>query len=692
MINDIYLRRKNKVILGKGIDSLPPEYLSTLLENLKAFGYTLSPGLQEVAATLSFDEMGDFYQELAGILKKMLGAHRQFSPMYPNFPEQVMNASQMELRMNAMLHYLGDFLGRRIMPRFTAQHRESLKDQVVLKVIDCGTREDAEQIFTRLMGAKTALTPTDMEDVAWFVKEYKDQINPLIPELVPLRENAAALLALLMNHTGLAESFAAKYIRTATDVLRVAAALSGGDISLALPAKYKQMCRSDRRFLLSLLETAGNITEDMLRYPEPWKRLGERLHPFEYRKRFPGTARAFEVIRGDLPFTTFNSAVEMALEHKDLASAMSRLKTRPGEMARRLDKLLRIAADPQSVIAEFEGVADSVSGPVLLQVRTHFLHRNTPAHIRVFFPKGDLAKLKAIANKLPGLSPAICEKIVDICTLALKKKYSERKPLGRVFVGEGLKNYTVPFALRSASKALRTLSRGSRVALPPGDTLRFFIWWRDGRDRTDIDLSASALREDHSFVTTIAYYNLRDLGACHSGDITSAPNGASEFIDISINKFLGMGIRYVQMCINSFTLQPYCDLPECFAGLMMRQHPGSGEIYDPRTVQDKFDLTANTRIAVPLIIDLVKREAIWTDMALSSFPSLANNVLNNRSRLSILNESMTSLRKPVLHDLVRMNAEARGTIVFEKKQADTIFDVHEGITPSDIDIIISDLL
>ncbi|WP_439621947.1 hypothetical protein [Gemmata sp.] len=26
------------------------------------------------------------------------------------------------------------------------------------------------------------------------------------------------------------------------------------------------------------------------------------------------------------------------------------------------------------------------------------------------------------------------------------------------------------------------------------------------------------------------------------------------------------GVRYVVMCLNSFTNQPYCDLPECFAG------------------------------------------------------------------------------------------------------------------------------
>ncbi len=47
------------------------------------------------------------------------------------------------------------------------------------------------------------------------------------------------------------------------------------------------------------------------------------------------------------------------------------------------------------------------------------------------------------------------------------------------------------------------------------------------------------------------------------------------------------------MVVMSYTNQPYCDLPECFAGWMARTAPQSGEIYEPRTVQDKLDISAN---------------------------------------------------------------------------------------------------
>ena len=44
--------------------------------------------------------------------------------------------------------------------------------------------------------------------------------------------------------------------------------------------------------------------------------------------------------------------------------------------------------------------------------------------------------------------------------------------------------------------------------------------------------------------------------------------------------------RYVVTSINSFTEQPYCDLPECFAGWMARADTASGEVFEPRSVFD----------------------------------------------------------------------------------------------------------
>ena len=208
-----------------------------------------------------------------------------------------------------------------------------------------------------------------------------------------------------------------------------------------------------------------------------------------------------------------------------------------------------------------------------------------------------------------------------------------------------LKNYLVPFSQRSASKSLRTLVRGSRVPLPDCTTLRLFVWWKNGRSRVDIDLSAAMYDADYKYIDTLAYYNLKNFGAHHSGDIVDAPKGAAEFIDIDLSCCMARRVRYVVMCLNSYTEQPYCDLPECFAGWMARQRPNSGEAFEPKTVVDKVDVASDTRFCLPAVFDLVSHEVIWADIALATNPRFANNVHNHLSGVSLMLRTITQLEE-----------------------------------------------
>ncbi|MFW5704006.1 MAG: TerD family protein [Patescibacteria group bacterium] len=691
-MNSIYLRRKRKIVISKSKFTVDETYIATALVNIESLGYTLSDDLLLILKTHSIEEIETVYTKLVEDIKEMVGAHVQYKPMYPNFPKQVIEASDDELYTNAILHYLGNLYGARIMPDYKKKRRPKLKDTVTPKIIQLGTVQEFEEIFTNLMKSKTGLSPQDKQDIEWFVKTYKNEIYRLIPDEIPLKENIGLLGALLILHTDKAGTFLEMHCKTATDVLRIAVAYSEGDVSLAEKTRFKKMSKPVRRLLLSLLEQCSNRTEDMLRYKEYWKRLGEVLHPGEYKARFPNTFSSFDVIRNKLKFETYHSKIEQYIFEKNTDSLLKELSKRPGELARKLDLLLRNAQDVEPVLKTFRSVAENVSTPVLLQVLTHFKYRNRNKDLRVFFPKGNVGKLHAETNTLPKLDDKARQEVVTICKNTLRTLYGKRKPLGNVYIDKQLKRYTVPFALRSASKALKTVARGSEFELPPGDTIRFFIWWKDGNDRTDIDLSMLALDTQHKPLATIAYYNLREMGGHHSGDITSAPNGASEFIDISIEQLRQGGIRYIHMVLNSFTQQPYSDLPECFAGFMRRQFPNSGEVYDPKTVENKVDITANTRMCIPFIIDLETRKVIWTDIALAHMPGRANNVAANLSGITVMSKAMMELVKPTLYELFTLHAEARGTSVLSKKTAKTVFSVEDGITPFDTELIIAEYL
>lgn len=686
-MNTIYLRKRSKVLIPHETGTTPKNVLATIQKNTENLGFLLSEEVINELANRDQAKVEQFYKNLIKDLRELVGVHRVFKPMYPNFPSQVMKMSEAELYFNAINHYWT--LDR--IPSTKAE-RPKLTEEVTYRIIHLGTRDDFESLFTTLLRSKSPFTPQDKLDIKWFISQYRERIAPLLPNEIPTKENVAIVVAEFICGVKKIASIASSWIRTATDVLRVAVALSGGDVSLAEPVRFGKFSRAERKWFLGMLETFENRTEDMLRWKGRWIRLGERLHPTEYQTRYPKTAEAFDILRNDKPFTTFNSRLESEFKNANTETLLSILIARPGDFARRLDHLSRITKTPVKVADTFTSVAERVSTPVLLQVMTHFRNRQIPTSLRVFFPKGEIGNLFGTEKQLPSLTPEITTRIASICEETLLKRFSHLLPLGRCYLDPKLRNYLVPFSQRSASKTLRTLVRGSQLPLPDCTTLRFFIWWKNGRGRVDLDLSAAMFDENYQYVDTLAYYNLKNFGAYHSGDIVDAPVGAAEFIDVDISKCVENRVRFIVMCVNSFTSQPYCDLPECFAGWMARSHANSGEIFEPKTVIDKVDLASDNKFCIPAIFDLTEGRVIWSDIGLATYPNFANNVHNHLKGVSLMLQAMTQLRKTTLHDLFELHIKSRGEIVSNRNEATVVFAIDQGITPFDLDQITADYL
>jgi hypothetical protein len=580
-------------------------------------------------------------------------------------------------------------------------------------VVGRATLADVVGLASELVAARTSTSDTDksnLETLLGFLAKARVDLAALIPEEMPHKENLAFFTATMMaladaGHPSAAvalDVLVTRHFKTAVDVLRLAVARSGGDVSLAAASKFTRFSRKERRLLLAMIERCARPLEDMIRHRERWLRLGERLHPGEHREQFPLAAAAFDVLRrnpGEVK--TAASAVEGALREGDVMTAVRLLAKRPGVLARRLDHLLRVAGSGSDagarVIAEFERVTPQVSTAVLLQVLAHMRGRAGVApRFRAFFPKGQAARLVTVDDLRPGLDSAAATYVVQACREALRRRFKELAPMGRVFVDEHLKHYLVPFSQRSASKALRTLVRGSALPLPPGETIRFFMWWKEGdvggkpTGRVDLDLSATMYDASWSFKTHIAYTNLRQLGiGAHSGDITSAPDGACEFIDIDLAAALERGMRYLMPVVLSFTSHPFHALPECFAGWMMRDEPQSGQVFEPSTVLDRVDLTGSYRVCVPAVIDLLHRRVHWVDLSMPHILDTQVNVEGNKRGLAHLGRAMVGLVKPTLYDLFVLHAEARGERVFERENADLVIATDGDITPFDVTTIMS---
>jgi len=701
MISDgqsLFLEKFLKVVVPLGLSEPSFQRVSTVARNLQSLGFGLSSGLLERLSSLPEESVAEWYEDVLPTLKKMVGAHRTFVPMYPNFPKQVMNAPEAELFFNAMTNYYGFMLSDMlndptlvILPNYEKELRPFLNELHELRWIELGTEEEFDRVFTRLIASNGSLSATDKEIVQWFAANR--DVRNLLPQVIPQKEILAFLIAKLPDPACLVP-----LLKTATDVLRVAVAMSDGDVSLAEPTKFRNLSKKERRFLLECLENCGpSTTEDMIRWKERWIRLGERLHPGDYKNRFPRSLVAFDVLRNGNPYETFNSRIEAALSAKKSDQALDILIQRPGDFARRLDHALRTLDKPDEVAIVFLKIASKVSTPVLLQLWHHFSTRNDAA-IRAFFPKGNAAKVQVKEERLPRLQTELVQHLVNGIRDVLVERFRHLPSLGKVHIGENLKKQIVPFSQRTASRAIQTVARGSSFDLPLGQTIRFFCWWKnlekpDSADgRVDIDLSASIFDTNWQYISDVSYYNLRQGRCYHSGDITSAPNGACEFIDMDLPFVLESNARYIVMSIMCFTGQSFLELPECFGGWMMRQRPESGEIFDPRTVKDKVDITGSTRTCVPVIVDVENRNVFWADLALKG-QFQVNNAARNSVGMSQIGKVIVALNKPSLFDLFLMHAEGRGTLVDDEAQADTVFDVFSGtVTAFDTDKILSEFL
>jgi len=667
-VDKIFLRRNN-ILFCKLNQSDNKTLVATMLYNLWKYGYTFDNDIIRLLITNDKSYILDVYENVVDIIKKKLGADKEYNPMYPNFPQQVLDMDYSELFINAIIHYIGNVIGMRIMPLYEKEKRLEL-DYIPkkLNVIQYKNSFTLLKMFKDLLEQPFVYNETDKEDI----KNIIDEVGFVSDIKIDKIENKIFYQILTMER-----GFRNNFLKTATDVLRLAVGLSGGDISLSSNTKFRNFKRSERRYLLNELNKIKNPLEDMKRYRGMWLRLGEHLHPSEKRmERYLNAKKYFDVLRNnEKGIATFNSIVEKKLLNKEI-EVISILKKRPGEFARRLNKLLTTFIERTLVIDEFDSIADNLTTSMLFDLIAYFENRNNE-NIRVFFPKGQVSKLFAIDDNRKELPQENINYLVDILKDVLEDRFSTLPSFPKSFIDETLKDYYIPFSTRSTNDSLN-FGRGSKLPVDE-NIIRTFIWWKDGKTMIDLDLSAVLYDENWNYINHLSYTNLKDDGiqSVHSGDITSAPKGASEFIDINIESAIKDKIRYVVFSVISYTGELLSDV-ENVVGYMERKDLGKeGEIYEPKTVKFKTEINGNTVLNIPFVLDCVNKKMIYSDVSLTR--SLAySNVENSFGGMTSLGQALVSIQKPTLYDVYKMHVDARSELV-EKDDALNIINLETNI-------------
>lgn len=296
----------------------------------------------------------------------------------------------------------------------------------------------AARLRDELVSRTTPLSPSETDDLKILVRATGSGSLDWLPPHVPVRETAAVALASVLlsarpdEAAELAPGLTKRWLTT-TDVARTLWVFSDGDAGLTLPRndettsgprwwwrpsdepelsdrtpRVRALPRWLRRAALSRINEFALLTvaEDLARHATLWKRLGERLHPFEQVERHPTAAVGFAALRGTFTPTdsvlaraiheaatahpervlvtthpshpdrigvrirSFSSLVEQAFGEDDPLTALDLLGTRPGDLWRRLDHLARELPDDPAAHDRLTGAASrtarAVSPAVLL--------------------------------------------------------------------------------------------------------------------------------------------------------------------------------------------------------------------------------------------------------------------------------------------------------------------------------------
>jgi hypothetical protein len=473
-------------------------------------------------------------------------------------------------------------------------------------------------------------------------------------------------------------------IDTVTDVLRLACALSDGDVTLVETTKFKSFGRAKRHALMMALDNVIEKTPDKLadvnQYREQWKRLSERLHPHEY-PQYPNAQEVFTVARGEKRVRSMAAHVELAFADGNIGKAISLLMTQPGMLIRNVDRILQNASEEEveTLLESVRMVVSRVSGRVILSVREHLQNRVCKGTSRIF------ANSKGRTWVSEDTRDPFGKEVVKRFSSVFDDDLIRRLPVvRRLVVDPAVLNLAIPLSDKTKASGFHIMPRGSVVPVADG-ILRFFVYWKQHQERTDYDLSVLLLNEDFQSVGQVSWTNLRDVGGVHSGDLTEAANGASEFIDIN----LGMvKATYVVPQVNLFAGESFEEVEESFFGFMTRTAEQKGKPFEPRTVRMKSDLRGNGRVALPLVFikdDGGKWVAKWLHLYLTGRPNF-NRVEANRASTSMLVRTIVErkyLRMEYLTERLRDKAESFAWYVDGKEFSEPV--VYIGLeTPDDL--------
>jgi hypothetical protein len=518
------------------------------------------------------------------------------------------------------------------------QPRAPLADAPAFRTLQLADAAALPRVMEALFALPARWIEAQWEDVRFLVGTLDRQVD--LAEL-PFVENRIRLAAFML------ERGARVTVAAATDVLRLAAALSGADVSLREPGKLRRFSRRERRYLLEMLEGAKHLEEDLARRREPWKRLLHLLHPGDYQGRFPRVVAAYDQLYNAVPVQSFNADLERLLAMRD-REALALLKTRPGEYMRRLHATL-LAFGPDSVRA-FAEVIGKLTTIQLLKLH-RYLETIDDRAWRTFPPRGNWNKVQIIeAEGRRRLPRAVRGDLLGMIGPELARRLAAVGPVALAPEVRRVK-------LQTNDGELSPFGRGTVFPIP--ERVRFLrtaTYWQTGPTGTNawFDNGWNFCAADWSPVGVCAWNATRfHDGAVFSGDPTNSKElegRACQMIDLYPDKLMKRRVHYAVWTVLCYSRITFAKAIDVHAALQWGEDAQAGKLFEPSRCQLSFPLRGDHLTKYVVYLDLPRRELVYIDANLPARVSsaAANSKLLARNMPAFV-EYLETL--PSVHDL-----------------------------------------
>jgi len=655
-----------------GVDNR--ELATVVNADLMKYGYILTKEAFEVLSTASDKDIIQWADNVIGYLSDALDKD-QHETLYKGFPDTVKNRDNFQILVEQIMHY---WTGGAL------QFDEDIKreyhfEHVDYKKIKAGTEEEFLAIPKRLLQVNSVMSPQDFSIVKWFLTEYKKYT---LPEDIPFKENLC-----MVAGTGVKDL----PVKTATDVLRIAAYLSHGHSDLIVPpkmiresawaspvpnperkARHFNLTEEQKEYIVSLLEKLAGDSGKALPYyaaemkerHKQWNKLAHHIHPGRFAEKYPRAVAALRAMNSSTEefkkIRTFNSLVENAATFK---GKLKLLRQRPGMLARSLNALIiHYHKKFDKIMDALVEVADKISNKVLFELWTYFEAR-TKEMPRKVKPKG--ARRPVSLPALPAMPEEQVEAVKEAIWRALRRKAEKKEPMGKVWVDPELKKIPLPTDLRNMTEQMRPVITGQRN--PLGVEKRYLNLFCAWEGSTDLDFTVSILNKDGS-VEKVGYggtgFKTRDNSILHSGDNTGNYQYNSEIVSIDLQK---TNAKYLLAMVNVFSGTMADNNTKI--GFEERDKVFKSNIYRPETTAHTMFFNSQARRTNLFIIDVETKEWIMVD------EDGANTAVANIDSINEYIKQISELPNPSVYDLLMMHAETRGELVDDEhvEEADVVF-------------------